>query len=409
MVTGASDDDPSGIATYSQVGAQFGFAMLWTLVFTYPLMCAIQEVSAWTARVTGAGITRNLKKLYGPWICTLVVATLLFANVANLAADIAAMADALQLAVGGSSCVYAIAFGALCATVEVVVPYKQFAQVMKWTTLVLFVYVAAAFATRVPLKGVIGGALTPSFHFGGSYFAALTAVLGTTISPYLFFWQASQEVQEQKAAPGERPLKDSPRQGPAQLHRMRIDTYLGMAISNVIGFFIMLDTAAMLHGHGVTNIETAAQAAAALRPIAGEFAFIVFVVGILGTGLLSIPVLAGSVGYALAELRSWPMGLERPLRSAPRFYAAIAAVTALGVALNFASISPIKALFWCAVINGLAAGPIMVLMMLMTGNAKLTGGLKLPRPQWLLGWIGTIAMLAVSAALVISSIWTWGK
>ena len=402
LITGASDDDPSGIATYSQVGAQFGFTMLWTLVFSYPLMSAIQEVSAWIGRVTGAGITLNLKKKFAPWICTAVVMTLLVANVANLAADIAAMANVLKLSIGGSSCVYAIVFGVICATAEIVIPYKQFARVLMWMTLVLFVYVAAAFATKVPLHGIVGGALLPSIHFSGSYFAALTAVLGTTISPYLFFWQASQEVEEQRQDPSEHPLKLSPQQADAQLQRVRVDTYAGMAVSNTIGFFIILDTAATLHLHGVTDIETATQAATALRPIAGDFAFVLFVLGILGTGLLSIPVLAGSVGYALAELRSWPIGLERPLRAAREFYGAIAAVTALGVALTFTSISAIKALFWSAVLNGVSAGPIMILLMLMTRDMKLTGGLTLPRPQWILGWIATIAMLAVSLGLMLS-------
>ncbi|MFZ1887733.1 MAG: divalent metal cation transporter [Candidatus Binataceae bacterium] len=401
LVTGAADDDPSGIATYSQIGAQFGFTMLWTLVLTYPLMAAIQEVSAWIARVTGVGLAKNMKLHYPAWVSYSVLTLLLFANVINLAADIAAMAAALCLIVGGPALLYAVMFGAACLSVEVVVPYARFAQVLKWTTLVLFVYVATAFVIRIPLHAVLIGTFIPSIKLSGGYLTALTAVLGTTISPYLFFWQASQEVQEQEAAPTEKPIKRAPEQGPAQLHKMRADTYLGMALSNAIAFFIILDTGSLLHPHGITDIQTAAQAASALRPLAGEFAFLLFSIGIIGTGLLAIPVLAGSLGYAMSEIRGWPTGLDRSLPKAPRFYAAIAAVTLAGVGLNFTSINPIKALYWSAVINGLSAGPIMIVMMLMTTNRKVTGGVKLPKPQWVIGWLSTGVMLAVAAAMLI--------
>ncbi|MHB8382004.1 MAG: NRAMP family divalent metal transporter [Candidatus Binataceae bacterium] len=402
LVTGAADDDPSGIATYSQVGAQFGFTMLWTLVFSYPLMAAIQEVSAWIGRVTGMGLGRNIKLHYSLWVSYSVLTLLLFANVINLAADIAAMAAALRLIIGGPALLYSVLFGAVCLTTEIFVPYARFAKVLKWTTLVLLVYVATAFVIHVRLRAVFMGTIIPSVGFSGGYLTALTAVLGTTISPYLFFWQASQEVQEQKAAPGEKPLRRAPEQGPAQLYRMRADTYLGMALSNVIAFFIILDTGALLHPHGITDIQTAAQAASALKPLAGEFAFILFSVGIIGTGLLAIPVLAGSLGYAMAEIRSWPTGLDRPLLKARGFYAAIAGVTLLGIALNFSSFSPIKALYWSAVINGVSAGPIMIVLMLMTTNPKITGGVKLPTPQWVVGWISTGVMLAVAAAMFAS-------
>lgn len=404
LVTGAADDDPSGIATYSQVGAQSGFTMLWTLVVSYPLMAAIQEVSAWIGRVTGAGLAKNMKLHYPAWVSYSVLALLLFANVINLAADIAAMGAALCLIVGGPALLYAVGFGAVCLSVEVVVPYARFAQVLKWTTLVLFVYVATAFVIHIPLRAVLMGAFIPSIKLSGGYLTALTAVLGTTISPYLFFWQASQEVQEQKAAPTEKPLKRAPQQAPAQLHRMRADTYAGMALSSVIAFFIMMDTGAVLHTHGITDIQTAAQAASALRPIAGDFAFLLFAIGIIGTGLLAVPVLAGSLGYAMAEIRGWPTGLDRSLPKARRFYGAIAAVTLLGVALNFTPINPIKALYWSAVINGLSAGPIMIVMMLMTTNRKVTGGVRIPRPQWIIGWISTCVMLVVAIAMIISAV-----
>jgi NRAMP (natural resistance-associated macrophage protein)-like metal ion transporter len=404
LVTGAADDDPSGIATYSQVGAQFGFSMMWAMLFSYPLMAAIQEISAWIGRVTGAGLTRNLKMAYPPVVCFSVVAVLLFANVINLAADIAAMGDAVHTLIVGPAFFYSLFFGVVCLLAEIFIPYEQFARILKWATLVLFVYVGTAFTTHLPLREVLKGTLLPSLSFSSGSLTALTAVLGTTISPYLFFWQASQEVEEQKAAPAEQPLKRAPQQARAQLEPMRIDTYFGMAVSNIVGLFIILATGATLHQHGVTDIQTATQAADALRPVAGDLAFLFFLIGIVGTGLLAIPVLAGSVGYAVAELKAWPIGLDRPVRSARGFYATIAAVTLLGMALNYASVSPIKALFWSAVINGLSAGPIMILIMLIASDRRLTGKLRLPKPQWIIGWTSTLAMLTVAVGMLVTAL-----
>ena len=310
LITGAADDDPSGIATYSQVGAQFGLTMLWTLVFAYPLMAVIQEASAWIARVSGIGLAGNIRLHYPAWLSYAAVSILLFANVINLAADIAAMAAALGLVAGGPVLLYTIMFGGICLSGVVFVSYGAFARVLKWGTLVLLVYVATAFVVRVPLRGLIAGSFVPTIRLNGGYMTALMAVLGTTISPYLLFWQASQEVEEQNAAPGEQPLRRTPRQATTQLRPMRADTYLGMAASNLIAYFIVLDTGTLLHAHGITQIDTATQAAEALRPIGGEFAFLLFGIGIIGTGLLAVPVLAGSVGYALAELGSWPHGLS---------------------------------------------------------------------------------------------------
>lgn len=403
LVTGASDDDPSGIATYSQIGAQFGFSMLWAMVLSYPLMSAIQEISAWIGRVTGAGLARNLKVIYPRSLCVSVIALLVIANVINLAADIAAMGDAVRSLIGGPALFYSLFFGMVCLAAEVLIPYERFSRILKWGTLVLLVYVAAAFTVRVPIRDVLAGALIPSLTLSGAFFTALTAVLGTTISPYLFFWQASQEVEEQKSAPAEQPLKRAPQQAAKQLKPMRVDTYIGMAVSNVIAFFIILDTAATLHSHGVTDIQTAAQAAEALRPVAGELAFLLFVIGIVGTGLLAVPILAGSVAYAVAELAAWPTGLDKPARSARGFYATIVIVTAMGMALNLAAVNPIKALFWSAVINGLFAGPLMVLIMLMASNRRLIGKLRLPAPQWAVGWISTLAMLAVAAGMLVTT------
>src|SRR3984957_11027001 len=400
IVTGAADDDPSGIATYSQIGAQFGFTMLWTMLFSYPLMAGIQEISAWIGRVTGVGLAGNIRRHYSAAILYPLVGLLLIANVINLGADLGAMGAALQLVAGGPALLYTVAFGVISVIGAVALPYRRYAKYLKWTTLILFVYAATALIVKFPLMPVIVGTFVPSLSFSNSYLTALTAVLGTTISPYLFFWQASVEVEEQRAAPREKPLKHAPRQAPAQLERMRGDTYLGMAFSNVIAFFIILDTAAVLHAHGITDIQTGAQAAEALRPLAGELAFLLFSLGIIGTGLIAIPVLAGSAAYALAEALEWPIGLDRTLRNAKGFYGILAGATLLGVALNFIGVNPIKALFWSAVINGVAAVPIMIVMMLMTSNRKITGGLRLPTPQRVIGWIATGARFAVAACMI---------
>ena len=397
IVTGASDDDPSGIATYSQVGAQFGFAMLWTMIFSYPLMVGIQEISAWIGRVTGMGIAGNIRRHYPAWVLYPIVTLLLAANVFNLGADIGAMGSALRLLIGGPAHLYAVAFGVITVIAMVLIPYPQYARLLKWATLVLFVYVANAFVVRFRWD-TLTASLVPTLS--SSYMTALTAVFGTTISPYLFFWQASQEVEEQKAAPKERPLNVAPEQETAQLKPMRTDTYIGMAFSNVIAFFIMLDTGAVLHAHLVTDIQTAAQAAEALRPLAGELAFLLFSLGIIGTGLLAVPVLAGSAAYALAEALKWPIGLNRKLYKAKGFYAILSIATLLGLALNFVSIDPMKALFWSAVINGVVAVPIMVIMMMMTANPKVTGRLTLPLPQKVIGWISTVVMFAVAAGMI---------
>jgi Mn2+/Fe2+ NRAMP family transporter len=401
-VTGAADDDPSGIATYSQVGAQFGFTMLWTMLLTYPLMAGIQEISAWIGRVTGIGLAGNIRRHYSPMILFPVVALLLIANVINLGADIGAMASALEMLVGGSALLYSVVFGLISVTAAVLVPYKRYAELLKWSALVLLVYIATALTVHVPWKPVLQGTFIPSLSFASSYLTALTAVFGTTISPYLFFWQASLEVQEQKAARGENPLKQAPKQAVVQLDRMRSDTYMGMAFSNVIAFFIILDAAAVLHAHGITDIQTTAQAAQALRPIAGELAFLLFTVGIIGTGLIAIPVLAGSSAYALGEAFNWPIGLDRKLHRAKAFYGVLSSATLLGVAMNFTTINPIKALFWSAVINGLAAAPIMVVMMLMTTNRKVTGPVRLTLLQKVIGWSATAVMCAVAISMIMT-------
>jgi NRAMP (natural resistance-associated macrophage protein)-like metal ion transporter len=405
LITGASDDDPSGIGTYSQVGAQFGYAMLWTMLFSYPLMSGIQEISARIGRVTGRGIAGNMRKYYPRWLAYIIAGLLVIANVINLGADLSAMGAALQLLIGGSALLYAVIFAVISLLLQIFVPYEKYVNLLKWLTLVLFAYVATVFVVRVPWGEALHSTFIPTIQFKADYFAGLIAVLGTTISPYLFFWQASQEVEEIERAPTEHALKQSPRQAPQQIARIKADTYIGMGISNLIAFFIILTSAVTLHAHGKTDIQSAAQAAEALRPVAGDFAFALFTVGIIGTGLLAVPVLAGSAAYAVSGVFGWSASLEREALQAKRFYGVLAAATLIGLSLNFTSIDPIKALFWAAVINGVLAGPVMVVIMLMATNPAVMGQFTLSRRLRITGWLATVVMLVAAGGLFI----TWGK
>ena len=405
LVTGASDDDPSGIATYSQVGAQFGFGLLWTMLFSYPLMTAIQEISAQIGRVTGRGIAGNLRRHYAPiWLYSMV-GLMLVANIINLGADIGAMGAAVNLLVGGPTLLYAGLFAAASVTLESFLPYDKYASVLKWLTLALFAYVATVFVVHVHWAQALRATALPSFHWNVTYITSIVAVLGTTISPYLFFWQAEEEVEIERANPTDRPLRRDPKEGPAQLHRIRVDTYTGMAFSNLVAFFIILTAATTLHANGLTDIQTSTDAAKALKPIAGQFAYLLFALGIVGTGLLAVPVLAGSAAYAVGEALHWKVGLNREPRRAPKFYAIIAVATFLGLGINLIHLDPIKALFWSAVINGVVAGPIMILMMLMSSNTKIMGQFTLKPSQKFLGWLATGVMLAAAVGLFA----TWGK
>jgi len=402
LITGASDDDPSGIATYSQVGAQFGFGLTWTLLFSYPLMCAIQEIAARIGRVTGAGIAGNLRKYYPAWLLNSIVALLIVANTINLGADLGAMGAALKLLIGGPQLLYVALFAIASALLEIFLRYSRYVSVLKWLTLSLFAYVATVFVVHVPWGEVGWSFVAPSLSLKTDYIVAVVAVLGTTISPYLFFWQAGEEVEDEEERPEAKPLKRAPQQAPAELSRIRIDTYLGMALSNLIALFIIITTAATLNAHGVTDIQTSSQAAEALRPIAGEFAFAVFAAGIIGTGLLTLPVLAGSAAYALGEARGWPVGLARKAYQAKAFYGAIAAATIVGAILNFTPIDPIKALFWSAVINGVAAAPVMAMMMIMTMRKDIMGAFTLPRGLQAIGWLATAVMAMTIVAMVVT-------
>jgi NRAMP (natural resistance-associated macrophage protein)-like metal ion transporter len=405
LITGASDDDPSGIATYSQAGAQFGYSMCWLMLVTWPLMAAIQEISARIGRVTGKGIAANLREHYSVWLLRPIVALLLVANFINLGADLGAMGDALRLLIGGPRGLYVILFAAACTTLEIFSSYERYVRVLKWLTLSLFAYVAVALIVQVPWGEVGYSTVVPRILWQTDYLTVIVAVLGTTISPYLFFWQASEEAEEERVDPNAHPLTEAPREATREIRRIEIDTYLGMGLSNVVAFFIIVTTAATLHAHGVTNVQTSEQAAEALRPIAGDFAFIVFALGILGTGLLAVPVLAGSSAYALAEAMQWRAGLSRSPQEAKRFYATIVAGTVIGIGINFVGVDPIKALFWTAVINGVVAVPLMAVMMIMTMQPRVMGRFTLPRPLWAVGWLSTAAM-AVAVAVMFA---TWGQ
>lgn len=401
LITGASDDDPSGIATYSQVGAQFGFAMCWVMLFIFPLMAAIQEISARIGRVTGHGIASNIRAHYPRWLLRCIVGLLLLANVINLGADLGAMAEALRLLFGGPTRLYVVGFAVLCTLMEVFSRYERYVSVLKWTSLTLLAYVATALAIDVPWGTVALNTLVPSLSLQSDYVVAVVAVLGTTITPYCFFWQSSQEAEDERLDPLAHPLIEAPEQAPAQIGRMRLDTYVGMAYSNVISLFIIVTTATTLHAHGITDIQTSAQAAEALRPIAGVFTFAVFAAGIIGIGMLAVPVLAGSCAYALGEALGWTTGLGRQPLDAKAFYATVAVATLLGIGGNFVGIDPIKALFWAAVVNGVVAVPLMVVMMFLAVRPDVMGRFVLPRPLWAMGWLCTLVMAAAVLIMFI--------
>lgn len=399
LITGASDDDPSGIATYSQAGAQFGFALGWVMLFSWPLMCAIQEISARIGRVTGHGIAGNLKRHYPAPMLHGIVALLAVANIINIGADLGAMAAALKLLVGGPALIYVAVFGLASALLEIFARYSRYVSILKWLTLSLFAYVAVAFVVNIPWRSVAYSLVVPDISFDPVYLTVVVAILGTTISPYLFFWQAEEEAEEVKERIGAIPLDRAPEQAPSELSRIRMDTIVGMGLSNLVALFIILTTAATLHANGITDIQTSSQAAEALRPIAGNFAFLIFALGIIGTGLLALPVLAGSTAYAIGEALGWHVGLTRIPRRAKAFYAIIALATLIGAILNFTPLDPIKALFWSAVINGIVAVPVMVAMMMLSSNRAVMGIFITPPILKSIGWGATIVMAAASIGM----------
>jgi NRAMP (natural resistance-associated macrophage protein)-like metal ion transporter len=408
LVTGAADDDPSGIATYSQGGAQFGYALGWTMFLTTPFMIAIQMVSARIGAVTGQGLAANLGKRMPPAPLYALVGLLLVANTLNIAADIAAMGNALGLVIGGPQLVYIALFGIGCLAAEIAIPYHRYSRYLKTLTLVLFAYVATAFTIRIPWGEVLAATFIPRLSWDRDYILMLVAIFGTTISPYMFFWQASLEAERRKlrskardaaaaaALPNRLAQKDA--------RRIGLDTTAGMMLSNIVGFFIIVTTAATLHAHGVTKIDTAAQAAEALRPLAGPLAFFLFSLGIIGTGLLAVPVLAGSAGYAMAETFGWEGSLELPARNAPGFYLVVAAATLAGLAAALTPLDPIRMLFWSAVVNGVVAVPLMIAMMLVVASRKIMGKYAATRALMIFGWLATALMAVVVAAMLVTNI-----
>ncbi len=401
LVTGAADDDPSGIGTYSQAGAQFGFMLLWTLLLSYPLMVAIQMISARIGRVSGKGLASNMRA-YGPkWLVIALVLVLAAANTINIAADLAAMGAALHLLVRGPQQLYVVALGLSSAILQIWIPYDNYARFLKWLTLVLFSYVAVAFVVPVNWGQVALSVIWPRANLSSAYVTTVVAVLGTTISPYLFFWQASQEVEELRSKPGERPLRwVSSFRAYRQIDRITADTWIGMGISNGVGFFIMLTAAVTLYAHHI-EVHTSADAARALAPIAGRFASIVFAAGIVGTGLLALPVLAGSAAYRAAGAFRWRSSLSLHLTLAREFYSVIAVAIIGGVSMTFFHLDPVKALYWSAVINGLAAVPVMVVVMLMGSSERIMGRFAISGFLKAGGWIATLLMAIAAAGMFV--------
>ncbi|MGJ3648702.1 NRAMP family divalent metal transporter [Sphingomonas sp. GlSt437] len=395
LVTGAADDDPSGIGTYSQVGAQFGYGLAWALFLSTPLMVVIQQISAEIGRVTGAGIAQNLRRHYPRPLLFAMVTLLLLANVVNLGADLSAMGAALKLLVGGNATYYTIGFGILCVVLEITLSYPRYAAILKWTTLSLFAYVAVVAVAGVPWPLALRSLVVPGTQWTQAYATSLVAILGTTISPYLFFWQAAQEIEEQHRRYA-KPLCIAPGDAEAEFRRIKTDTLVGMVFSNLVALSIIFATAATLNAHGMTDIATSSQAAEALRPIAGQFAFALFALGIIGTGMLAVPVLAGSAAYAVTEMVGLAGSLNAKLHDARLFYATIAVTTLAGALLDNIGIDPVRALYWAAVVNGVLAVPLMVVMMLIARNGRAMGRLIIGWRTTVLGWIATLVMLAAT-------------
>ena len=394
LITGAADDDPSGIATYSQVGAQYGLNMLWSVLVCLPLMIAIQSICARIGCVTGKGLAGNIKLVFPRWLLTLLVVLLLVANVINIAADVAAMGEAAALVLPGIDYhIYVVAFALVSLLLQIFVPYNRYVGVLKWLTLALLAYVAVIFTVKIPWDQVALRTVMPQLKIDKDSLTLLVALLGTTISPYLFFWQSSEEVEELEKQ-NDAPLKQGRERGEARkaLRRIGVDTIIGMVFSELIAFFIVLTTAVTLNVHHVTDIDSAAKAAAALKPVAGPFASLLFSLGIVGTGLLAIPVLAGSAAYAVAETRGWTSGLNHKLLEAKEFYAIIALAVIGGIGLSFSPIDPMKALVLSAVINGVAAVPIMAVTMIVVMRKDLMGVFVATPVQRIFGWLATAVM-----------------
>ena len=404
LITGAADDDPSGIATYSQAGAQSGLNLLWTMVLCFPLMVAIQMVSALIGRVTGHGLARNMGDVMPKWLVGGLVGLLFIANTINLGADLAAMGEAAKLVIGFGQHEFTIAFALFSLVLQLFIPYRRYARFLTVLTLSLFAYVAVLFFIHLDWAKIglsligVGADLSPGAA------TTIVALFGTTISPYLFFWQSAQEVEEVDQKSWRKPLLEAPAQARRALQRIKVDPIAGMFVSNAIAIAIMVSTAATLHQAGITNIQTAAQAAKALAPVAGKFASLLFALGIVGTGLLAIPVLAGSAAYAVGESRGWKTGLDNMPWEARGFYAVIGAAMILGLGIDYSGLDPIKALYWSAVLNGVIAVPMMVAMMVVASNRKKMGAFRIGPVLGALGWISTAVMAAATIAMIYVSL-----
>jgi NRAMP (natural resistance-associated macrophage protein)-like metal ion transporter len=401
LITGAADDDPSGIATYSQAGAGYGFNMLWTMVLTYPLMAAVQSIAARIGRVTGSGLSANIRAIFPRWLLLGIVGLLFVANTINIGADLAAMGEAVAMVTRRESPFYVLGFGLLSLLLQFFLAYHRYVSILKWLTLVLFAYVGVVIVSHVDWLAAARAAVWPDLTFNAGSAGMIVAVFGTTISPYLFFWQSSQEVEEVNNDPKAQPLRKTPRAALLEFRRIRLDTYVGMGMSNLIAIAIMLATAATLNQSGHLSIDTAAQAAEALKPVAGDAAFLLFGLGIIGTGLLAVPVLAGSTAYAVAEAFGWKNGLEYKPWEAVGFYAIIGASMLFGVLLDVSSVDPIRALIWSAKVNGVISVPILAVMMIVAARSSLMGQFTATRLQLSLGWLTTAVMAAAAVAMFV--------
>ena len=398
LITGVADDDPSGIATYSQAGAQFGLDMLWTMPLAYPLMSAIQSMCAEIGRVTGKGLAANIKAKFPPIVLRSLVLLLLIANTLNIAADVAAMGEVAELVSGFDRHLMTAAFVTLTLLLQIFVPYHRYVFFLKWLTVSLLAYVAVLFMVHVPWATVATKTAWPALSLDFNTASMVVGIFGTTISPYLFFWQASEEVEDLRAKHGAS-LLTNPAAATRELRRIHWDTWTGMFYSDLTAYFIILATAVTLHASGITDIQTASQAAGALKPLAGNFAFLLFAIGIIGVGLIGVPVLAGSAAYALAEAMSWRSGLERKAHDARGFYSVIAVSVLSGLVIQYSPITPMKALFWSAVINGIVAVPLMIVILLIATSTSVMGRFTSRRFIVVLGGIAT-AIMAIAAAMM---------
>jgi Mn2+/Fe2+ NRAMP family transporter len=400
LITGACNDDPSSVGTYSQVGAQFGYGLAWTLLFSFPLLVAVQETSARIARVTGLGLAGNLRRHCPGWLAAALIALFSAANVFNLAADLGAMGAVLRLLLAAPALLYVCVLGAASVLIEMLIGYARYVRLLRWLSLSLLSYVVCAFVVEVPWSQLGRALLWPPLSASPQYLLAVLAALGTTISPYLLFWQAQLEVEQGQHNGDAAQLLHAIERAPGEFARIRLDTLIGMGLSAVVALFIVITTASTLHAHGVHTLQNAAKAAEALRAVGGRFTFILFALGIIGAGLVALPALSTSTAYAVGELLSWRVGRRHPRARA--YYAAIAAATALAVALNFISIDPMRALYWSAVTNGVIAVPLLAAVMYLATNAGVMGPLRLPAGLRLLGWVATAAMACSVAVMAIA-------